>query len=66
VVLVRPVTGFARINKDDFVDLLYRALALVTRSGHAELASTQTGLLRWYAAALGIGALAVLTIAVLR
>jgi NADH-quinone oxidoreductase subunit L len=64
--LVRPLGALARINRDDVVDLFYRGLAAVTRSGNTGLASTQTGLLRWYAAGLGLGALAVLTLAVLR
>jgi NADH-quinone oxidoreductase subunit L len=64
--LVRPLGALARVNRDDVVDLLYRGLAAVTRSGNTGLASTQTGLLRWYAAGLGLGALAVLTVAVLR
>jgi NADH-quinone oxidoreductase subunit L len=64
--LVRPVTAIARINRGDVLDLLYRGIAAVTRVGNAGLASTQTGLLRWYAAGLGLGALAVLTLAVLR
>jgi hypothetical protein len=46
------------------VDLLPRAAAAIARFGNAGLAEIQTGQLRWYAAALGLGALAVLSLAV--
>jgi NADH-quinone oxidoreductase subunit L len=62
--LVRPIGAVARFNKSDFVDLIYRFLAASARAGHGGLSETQTGRLRWYAAALGLGALAVLTLAV--
>ncbi|MFN8177274.1 MAG: NADH-quinone oxidoreductase subunit L [bacterium] len=62
--LVRPIMAIARLNKSDFVDLVYRFLAASARAGHGGLSETQTGRLRWYAAALGLGALAVLTLAV--
>jgi NADH-quinone oxidoreductase subunit L len=63
---VRPIGTMARINRADFLDLLFRALAAAARFGNIELARTQTGRLRWYAAALALGAAVVLTAAVLQ
>jgi NADH-quinone oxidoreductase subunit L len=63
--LVRPVLALARINKADVLDQIYRAIVGVARFGNEGLAEIQTGQLRWYAAALALGALGVLSLAVL-
>ncbi len=62
--LVRPVMAIARLNRRDFLDEIYRSMVAVARFGNAGLAEIQTGRLRWYAAALGLGAIAVITLAV--
>ncbi len=62
--LVRPIGAVARFNRRYFIDWIYRSMAAVARFGNEGLAEIQTGQLRWYAAALGLGALAVLTLAV--
>jgi len=62
--LVRPIATMARLNRGDVLDLIYRSIVSVTRFGNAGLAEIQTGRLRWYAAALALGALCVLTLAV--
>ena len=62
--LERPLAWLARINKNDVVDLPFRGVARAANAGHAVLARTQTGRLRWYAAALAIGAAVVILVAV--
>jgi NADH-quinone oxidoreductase subunit L len=63
-VFVRPLRWLARINKNDVVDQPFRAVAGLAKSGHAALALTQTGRLRWYAAAVAVGAVVVILVAV--
>jgi NADH-quinone oxidoreductase subunit L len=53
--LVRPVTWAARINRADATDRIYRGLATLTRAAYRGLALTETGNLRWYAAAIAGG-----------
>ena len=54
-VFVKPFVAVARINKNDVVDLVFRATAAVARGLHYIGALTQTGRLRWYAANMAIG-----------
>jgi NADH-quinone oxidoreductase subunit L len=63
-VLVRPLAWLARVNKNDAVDLPFRALAGAVGGANAVLVKTQTGRLRWYAAAVALGAVIVLAVAV--
>ena len=63
---VRPLMSFARFNRSDAFDLIYKFIAWLTQRGHFALKETQTGLLRWYAAGIAAGAIVVLTLAVLR
>jgi NADH-quinone oxidoreductase subunit L len=52
---VRPVVWIAKIGKDDFIDSVYDGIAAVTRSCHRALSLTETGHVRWYAAAIAAG-----------
>ena len=54
-IFVKPFVAVARINKNDVVDLVFRATAAVARGLHYIGALTQTGRLRWYAANMAIG-----------
>ena len=54
-VFVQPILWFARINKSDFIDAFYGAVAAVTRALWVILRSTQTGRVRWYAAVVVAG-----------
>jgi NADH-quinone oxidoreductase subunit L len=63
---VRPLMAFARLNKSDAFDWIYKFLAGVARVGHFGMKETQTGLLRWYAAGIAAGAVVILTLVVLR
>jgi NADH-quinone oxidoreductase subunit L len=63
---VRPVVWIARVNRADVLDLPYAAAAALARGGHGILRRLQTGRLRWYAAGLGFGAVALVAMAVWR
>ena len=53
---VQPFIWVARINKSDFVDAFYNGVARLAELSYRELSSTETGMARWYAAAMGAGA----------
>jgi len=54
-VLVRPFTGFARLCRNEPVDLLYNSVVKLIQMCHRVLASLQTGELRWYATSMVFG-----------
>ena len=57
VFVVRPFVFLMRLNKNDFLDLIYGAIAEFSRNLHLVLSLTQTGNLRWYATVLAMGAI---------
>jgi NADH-quinone oxidoreductase subunit L len=59
---VRPYVAAAEATAHDPVDLPYRWLADLTQLGHRALRATQTGKLRWYAAALAAGVVAMIAL----
>ena len=63
-VFVRPLAWLARVNKNDAIDLPFKGLAGAVGGANAVLVRTQTGRLRWYAAAVALGAVIVLAVAV--
>jgi NADH-quinone oxidoreductase subunit L len=63
-VFVKPLFWFARINKDDFVDLVYGGVAWYNRFFHDALSLTQSGKVRWYAMGITLGAVITIGIAV--
>lgn len=63
-VFVRPVVWLAEIDKHDFIDYVYTAVAWFAGLGNHILKLTQTGKLRWYAMGIVIGAIITLTIVV--
>ena len=58
LLFVRPLVWLARVNRSDFIDLAPRAIGWVSLLLHRLLARTQTGRVRWYAACLAAGAIA--------
>jgi NADH-quinone oxidoreductase subunit L len=60
--LVRPVVYLSQIDKNDFIDRFYTALASLTMLLNKLLSATQNGRLRRYAMVLAIGAIITLTI----
>ncbi len=63
--LVQPVLFLARINRADIVDRFYDGIALFFRAAHRQVRRTQTGQVRWYAAGLAVGSIAIIASAVL-
>ncbi|MDQ2773354.1 MAG: NADH-quinone oxidoreductase subunit L [Acidobacteriota bacterium] len=55
-IFVRPVVWVATADRADIVDNVFIAIARLSRSAHLALSRTETGRLRWYAAAIGAGA----------
>jgi NADH-quinone oxidoreductase subunit L len=64
-VFVRPVVWFAHVNKNDFVDAIFRGIAALNAWLNRVLSTTETGHLRWYAASIVGGAIIIVAIAVL-
>ncbi|HWG54071.1 MAG TPA: NADH-quinone oxidoreductase subunit L [Gemmatimonadaceae bacterium] len=52
---VRPTLWFARVDRDDWVDLIYTGIAEVCVEAWRGLQVTQSGKVRWYAAGITIG-----------
>ena len=63
---VRPFVWAARINKSDFIDLIYSGIAWLNRYLHFAASRTQTGKVRWYAMGIAFGAVVIFGIVVLR
>jgi NADH-quinone oxidoreductase subunit L len=59
---VRPVVWIARVNKADVVDSIYVGLANVAAFCYRVLSLTETGKLRWYAAWIAGGTVALVAI----
>jgi NADH-quinone oxidoreductase subunit L len=53
--LLRPFLWLATASRRDWIDAAVEQLGAASRAGHRLLVSTQTGLLRWYAAASMLG-----------
>ncbi len=62
---VQPWLWCARVNKDDFIDALYRAAAFVTEMLHFVVSLTQTGAVRWYATGIAVGAVVTVGLVIL-
>jgi NADH-quinone oxidoreductase subunit L len=62
---VGPYIVLARLNRDDFVDVFYRGLALASRVIHGLLSLTVNGNVRWYVAAIAGGAVIVVGLVVI-
>ena len=65
IIVTEPVFWLVHVNRGDFIDGIFNAVADLARRGHAALSLTQTGRVRWYAGWLAVGSLAAVTIAVL-
>lgn len=61
--IVRPFLWIARVNKKDFVDLLYLGTANLCRVLNNILSFTQSGKVRWYAMGVAMGIVILLGIA---
>ncbi|MEW6348298.1 MAG: NADH-quinone oxidoreductase subunit L [Thermodesulfobacteriota bacterium] len=66
LLVVRPFMWVARVNRNDFVDSLYAAIAVLTDTLHHCLSETQTGRVRQYAFGIAAGAALALWMVVFR
>ena len=64
MLFVRPFAWLARINKDDFIDLVYLGIIWAGRGLNAGLSLTQNGKVRIYATGIAFGVVVALAIAV--
>lgn len=63
-VVVSPFVWLARMNREDYLDLLSRGTARLSQRAHGALSRTQTGQVRWYAASIAAGAVLVVALMV--
>ncbi|HVN97616.1 MAG TPA: NADH-quinone oxidoreductase subunit L [Syntrophorhabdaceae bacterium] len=63
--LVRPFIRFVRVNKEDAVDVVFEAIAHAAHTGSVLLSYTQSGKVRYYAAAILLGAIVFLAMVLL-
>jgi NADH-quinone oxidoreductase subunit L len=57
---VKPFIWIAQINRNDFVDRIYRGIACLNVMGNRVLALTQSGRVRWYVAGIVVGVVFIL------
>jgi len=60
--VVQPFVWISQINKGDFVDSLYTGIARLADLLYRGLSSTETGRVRWYAAAMAGGSVVFLAV----
>ena len=63
--LVRPVTWFSEINKNDIFDKINRGIVFLNFAANRKLSGTQSGFLRWYALSIAIGVIIIIYLAVI-
>jgi NADH-quinone oxidoreductase subunit L len=64
LLFVRPFLWIVHINRNDFVDVLITRIPGAFHSAHGFFAATQSGRMRSYAAAMGVGACLVIAVVV--
>lgn len=64
LLFVRPYIWVAQANKKDAIDRVYTGISRLTVLLHDTARRTQTGIIRWYAVGIAIGAVIVIWIAV--
>lgn len=62
MLIVRPITLLAEINRMDIFDRIYTQMADSTRWWYRLLSKTQTGLVRWYIMGITLGVILILVI----
>jgi NADH-quinone oxidoreductase subunit L len=61
---VRPVVWIANIGKGDFIDGFYDSIAWVNKIAWLGMSRTQSGRLRWYAAAIAAGTIVLIGVVI--
>ena len=59
---VKPIVFLSRINKNDFIDLFYKAIEFLMSSLHKALSAMQNGKVQRYTMSIAIGTIIILTI----
>src|SRR5271157_4689336 len=54
--IIRPLVWAAKVNRDDFIDLIYLGVIWTSRGLNRSLTFTQSGKVRWYVAGIAGGA----------
>lgn len=62
--IVRPFLWMTRINREDFIDLIYGGIGWYVELAHSLVVRTQSGNMRWYAAAIAFGAVLMIALVV--
>ena len=65
IVIVRPFLWITRVNKSDFIDLIYDGAAWYSRLLNRGLSLSQSGNIRWYASVIAFGAVLIIALVVL-
>ncbi|MGR8933603.1 MAG: NADH-quinone oxidoreductase subunit L [Gammaproteobacteria bacterium] len=65
IVLRRPFIVFSETNRSDALDDVYTGIAQLSRGLYRLAALSQTGQVRWYAASMGFGAVALIAVGML-
>jgi NADH-quinone oxidoreductase subunit L len=60
--IVNPIVFLSRIDKKDFIDLVYNGIASIMTALHKFFSASQNGKLRTYACCIAIGTIVTLTI----
>ena len=63
-VLTLPFLWVARVNRADFIDLFYAGIARLSAAGYRLMSRSETGRVRWYAAAVAFGSATLILVAV--
>ncbi|HUZ94650.1 MAG TPA: NADH-quinone oxidoreductase subunit L [Edaphobacter sp.] len=63
-IFVRPVVWMARIGKGDLVDVFYAGIGRLNEIAWRGMSRTQSGKLRWYAAAIAAGAIVLIGVVI--
>jgi NADH-quinone oxidoreductase subunit L len=62
---VQPITWFAHIDRNDFIDAFYNGVARLSELGWQALRATENGRVRWYAAWITAGTVVFIAIVLL-
>ena len=62
LLFVKPFVAITQFNRRDFIDWIVTQIPSVMKVGHNTLSVTQNGRVRWYAASVAAGAVAVLIV----
>jgi len=65
MMFVRPFLWITRVNRADFIDLIYNGAAWYSRLLHRGLSFSQSGNIRWYASVIAFGAVLFIALVVL-